>query len=63
MGDHVSGFVQGSHWKDRGAFAEYLKTDWDLVWVVPPNTLSHEGAATINVGYGSCMTFLRKNGT
>jgi len=47
---HVAGFVQGSHWKDRGAFAEYLKTDWDLVWTVPPGTLSHEEAAAMNVG-------------
>ena len=50
IGDHVSGFVQGGHWEGHGAFAEYLKTDWDLVWVVPSNTLSHEEAATMNIG-------------
>ncbi|KAF8579984.1 GroES-like protein [Ramaria rubella] len=49
-GDHVAGFVQGGHWNDRGAFAEYLKTDSDLVWVVPEGTVSHEEAATMGCG-------------
>jgi len=46
VGDHVAGFVQGGHYKDRGAFATFLKTDSDLVWVVPKGTMSHEQAAT-----------------
>ncbi|KIJ39290.1 hypothetical protein M422DRAFT_32775 [Sphaerobolus stellatus SS14] len=45
IGDRVAGFVQGSHWKDRGAFAEYVKTDWDLVWAVPSETTHEEAAA------------------
>lgn len=59
IGDHVAGFVQGGHWSDRGAFAEYVKTDATLVWVVPPNTYSHEEAAAINVGYVSDFSFAK----
>ncbi|KAF8579983.1 GroES-like protein [Ramaria rubella] len=50
LGDHVAGFVQGAYWTDRGAYAEYLKTDSDLAWVVPEGTVSHEEAATLNCG-------------
>jgi len=50
LGDDVAGFVQGGHFKDRGAFATYLKTDSDLVWTVPKGTLSHEQAATTGCG-------------
>lgn len=46
IGDHVATFVMGGHWHDRGAFAEYVKAPADLVWIVPPGTLSHEEAAT-----------------
>ncbi|KAF8575736.1 NAD(P)-binding protein [Ramaria rubella] len=35
---------------DRGSFAEYVKADSDLVWVVPEGTVSHEEAATLNCG-------------
>lgn len=44
--DHVAGFVHGSTFDDEGAFAEYLKTPADLVWVVPEDTLTHDQAAT-----------------
>lgn len=50
LGDHVSGFTHGGYYKDRGAFAEYTKIESDLVWIVPPGTLSHEEAATMNCG-------------
>jgi NADPH:quinone reductase-like Zn-dependent oxidoreductase len=49
VGDRVSGVVHGSQYKDRGSFAEYLKTDAGLVWHIPEN-LSYEEAATANVG-------------
>ena len=47
VGDHVAGFVHGGAFADEGAFAEYVKTPAELVWVVPPNTLSHEQAAAL----------------
>ena len=47
VGDHVAGFTHGSIFKDRGAFAEYLKIAEDLAFKVPEGTLSHEEAATL----------------
>jgi len=47
VGDHVAGFVHGGTYKDWGAYAEYVKTDADLAWIVPKGTLSHEQAATL----------------
>ena len=47
VGAHVAGFVMGATFKDRGAFAEYLKTSADLAWVIPENTISDEQAATL----------------
>ena len=49
IGDHVAGFVHGSAFEDEGAFAEYVKTPADLVWIVPPNTSTHEQAAALGV--------------
>lgn len=47
VGDHVAGFVQGGTYKDRGAYAEYVKTPAELAWKVPQGTISHEEAATM----------------
>lgn len=55
LGDHVAGFTQGSTWKDIGAFAEYTKTPGDLVWKVPPGSLTSEQAATFGC---ACVTFI-----
>ncbi|KAI0707838.1 GroES-like protein [Earliella scabrosa] len=49
IGEHVAGFVHGSAFEDEGAFAEYVKTPADLVWIVPPNTFAHEQAAALGV--------------
>ena len=46
IGDHVAGFVQGGTYKDRGAYAQYVKTAAELAWKVPEN-ISHEEAATL----------------
>ncbi|KIJ35976.1 hypothetical protein M422DRAFT_261735 [Sphaerobolus stellatus SS14] len=35
VGDQVAGFIQGGHFKDRGVFAEYLKTPADLTLFHP----------------------------
>ncbi|KAH8099845.1 GroES-like protein [Cristinia sonorae] len=49
VGDRVAGFVHGGQYKDRGAFAEYVKAAGDLVWKIPEGT-SDEQAAAVNVG-------------
>lgn len=48
IGDRVAGFVQGGIDDGRGAFAEYVKVDDDLVWRVP-DTLSDEEASTYGI--------------
>ena len=50
VGAHVSGFVHGGAFPDEGAFSEYTRTPAELVWEVPPNTLSHEQAASVSCG-------------
>ncbi|KAH6698185.1 chaperonin 10-like protein [Leptodontidium sp. MPI-SDFR-AT-0119] len=35
IGDCVAGFVQGGVSQERGAFAEYVKAEDDLVWRIP----------------------------
>ncbi|EIN07436.1 zinc-binding oxidoreductase ToxD [Punctularia strigosozonata HHB-11173 SS5] len=50
VGDRVAGFVYGSQYKDRGAFAEYVKNDCALSWHVPDG-VSYEEAATMSVGF------------
>ena len=54
VGDHVAGLVHGGCFEDEGAFAEYIKTPPDLVWVVPPNTFSHDEAASLNCACVPC---------
>ncbi|CAE6502805.1 unnamed protein product [Rhizoctonia solani] len=51
IGDTVSGFVHGGNYKDRGAFAQYLKAEADLIWKFPTNILSFEEAATMNCAF------------
>ncbi|CAE6428227.1 unnamed protein product [Rhizoctonia solani] len=47
IGDTVAGFVHGGTYKDRGAFAQYVKAESDLVWKFPSSLLSFEQAATM----------------
>jgi NADPH:quinone reductase-like Zn-dependent oxidoreductase len=49
-GDRVSGFTPGGQFPDRGAFAEYVVADAELVWHIPHGK-SFEEASTMNVGY------------
>ncbi|KAI0665297.1 GroES-like protein [Cubamyces menziesii] len=51
VGDHVAGFVHGGAFTDEGAFAEYVKTPADLVWVVPEGTINHDQAATLGCAF------------
>ncbi|KAI5475953.1 zinc-binding oxidoreductase ToxD [Pseudohyphozyma bogoriensis] len=48
VGDRVSGFSHGGLYEDRGAFAEYVKVEHDLVWKVPAE-IDDEQAASLNV--------------
>ena len=51
IGDHVAGFTHGGVYKDRGAYAEYVKATYNLCWKVPEGSLTHEQAATMGCGY------------
>lgn len=46
VGDRVSGFLQGACSVNErpGAFAEFLLTDWDLVWKVPDDVTTEDAA-------------------
>lgn len=48
IGDRVAGAVHGGLFPDKGAFAEYLKTDADLAWKVPDG-VSDTDAATYGI--------------
>ncbi|KAH9938113.1 chaperonin 10-like protein [Fomitopsis serialis] len=58
VGDHVAGFTQGGTYKDRGAYAEYVKATYDLCWKVPEGTISHEQAATMGCAYWTAVQCL-----
>ncbi|KZT71551.1 GroES-like protein [Daedalea quercina L-15889] len=58
IGDHVAGFTHGGTYKDRGAYAEYVKATYDLCWNVPEGTLSHEQAATMGCAYWTAIQCL-----
>jgi len=47
-GDRVAGVVHGGMYRDRGSFAEYLKTDGDLAWKVPEG-ITDEDATTYGI--------------
>ena len=47
ISEHITEFTQGGTYTDGGAYAEYVRTPADLVWVIPSGTLSHEEAATL----------------
>ena len=59
-GAHVAGFVHGGAFTDEGAFAEYVRTPAELVWAVPPGTLSHEQAATLGCAYVLLVCLLQQ---
>lgn len=48
-GDRVAGFVHGAKYSDRGSFAQYLKTNSELVAKVPDN-LDDFQASSMGVG-------------
>ncbi|EWZ28643.1 chaperonin 10-like protein [Fusarium oxysporum Fo47] len=44
IGDRIAGVVHGGLFPDRGAFAEYLKTDADLAWKIPDDICDADAA-------------------
>ncbi|KAJ7773726.1 GroES-like protein [Mycena maculata] len=50
LGDRVAGFVYGARKNDLGSYAEYLRTEPDLVWAVPDRTSFEEAAAIGGIG-------------
>ncbi|KAK7694089.1 hypothetical protein QCA50_003665 [Cerrena zonata] len=58
IGDRVAGFTQGGHWNDVGAFAEYTRVPGDLVWKIPPGSLTQEEAATFGCSYWTAVQAL-----
>ncbi|PSN58957.1 TOXD protein [Corynespora cassiicola Philippines] len=57
IGDRVAGAVHGGLYPDRGAFAEYLKTDGDLAWKVPDD-MDDASATTYGVSAVTAMQAL-----
>jgi NADPH:quinone reductase-like Zn-dependent oxidoreductase len=57
VGDRVAGAVHGGLYTDRGAFAEYLKTDGDLAWKIP-ETMTNAAATTYGVSAVTAMLAL-----
>lgn len=49
QGDRVAGFVHGGKYRDRGSFAQYLKTDACLTVKIPKD-LEMERAASVGIG-------------
>ncbi|KAH9928551.1 GroES-like protein [Epithele typhae] len=58
VGQSVTGFVHGGLFPDEGAFAEYVKTQSDLVLVIPEDTLTHEEAAAIGCAFWTAVQAL-----
>lgn len=50
LGDRVAGVVHGGLYTDEGSFAEYLKVETDLLFVLPSGMAMDE-AATFGVAY------------
>lgn len=51
IGNPVAGFTHGGNYKDRGAYAEYVKADATLAWKIPQGSISHEQAATMGCAF------------
>jgi NADPH:quinone reductase-like Zn-dependent oxidoreductase len=59
IGDKVAGLDHGAQYTDRGAFAEYVRAEADLVWKIPSDTVSYEEAATMNAGQVDGQIFVQ----
>ncbi|KAL6230170.1 hypothetical protein BDW75DRAFT_223383 [Aspergillus navahoensis] len=57
VGDRVAGCVHGGLYSDRGSFAEFLKVDGDLAWMIPEG-ISDEAAATYGISAVTAMLAL-----
>ncbi|KAF4467038.1 hypothetical protein FALBO_6106 [Fusarium albosuccineum] len=54
VGDRVAGAVHGGLYRDKGAFAEFLKVDADLAWKVP-DCMNDTDATTYGVSAVTAM--------
>jgi NADPH:quinone reductase-like Zn-dependent oxidoreductase len=59
-GERVAGFTPGGQFTDRGAFAEYVVADAQIVWRIPQGK-SFEEASTMSVGYVSALLSRRSS--
>ncbi|KAL5592453.1 hypothetical protein FOBRF1_013479 [Fusarium oxysporum] len=57
VGSRIAGAVHGGLFPDRGAFAEYLKTDSDLAWKIPAD-VDDTVAATFGISAVTAMQAL-----
>ncbi|CAI7656059.1 unnamed protein product [Penicillium manginii] len=57
VGDRIAGMVHGGLYPDRGSFAQFLKTNGDLAWKIPPG-VSDEDATTFGVSAITAMLAL-----
>lgn len=60
VGDRVAGMVHGGKYTDRGSFAEYVKTDADLVVSLPPAVDSLTGATVGIAGYTAAQALFQR---
>ncbi|CAD6575708.1 MAG: hypothetical protein TREMPRED_001474 [Tremellales sp. Tagirdzhanova-0007] len=61
IGDRVSGSVHGGKFKDKGAFAEYLKQEETLLWIVPEQVKMEEAAGTcVGLSSAAMAIYLRQ---
>jgi NADPH:quinone reductase-like Zn-dependent oxidoreductase len=56
-GTRVAGVVHGGLFPDKGAFAEYVVTPADLVWVVP-DSFSLSDASTFGIPFNTTVQAL-----
>ena len=57
LGDRVAGIVHGCQYSHTGAFAEYVVTDAEVCFKVPPE-IALEAACTLGVGWVSAVQAL-----
>ncbi|KPM41024.1 hypothetical protein AK830_g5564 [Neonectria ditissima] len=62
VGERVAGSVHGGLYPDRGAFAEYLKTDADLAWKIPAGTTNAQATTYGVSGATAALVLYARHG-
>ncbi|KAJ9113722.1 hypothetical protein QFC20_001745 [Naganishia adeliensis] len=60
VGDPVAGMVHGGGYPDKGAFAEYLRAESDLVWSVPKSVSMREAVGVTATFATAALGFFNK---